>query len=140
MQQTYQAQDIWQRQFDELAALAAAGTHPLAQEYLILMPLIRTAVASDPVAVDVCKSNHKDDGIEHVYIDEFEDIYGTGDEADEGKIMALLNDHGPIDFVPAAAPCTNYTGLNAFRDEASENVRWTQRRTQLARTLQFCQP
>ena len=87
MQQTYQAQDIWQRQFDELAALAPAGTHPLAQEYLILMPLIRTAVASDPVAVDVCKSNHKDDGIEHVYpVDAATDAIG----ADAAILSAIV--------------------------------------------------
>ncbi len=79
----------------------------------------------DPVAVAVCKSNHNDnDHIDHRYIDNFEDIYGKGDEADDELVASFIQKYGPIDLVLSAAPCQNYSGLNARSDRSSESAQY----------------
>jgi hypothetical protein len=78
----------------------------------------------DPVANEVCKFNHQRDGIKHVYIDTFEEIYGESSEPDEEKIVKLVSDCGPIDLVLAGAPCSQYSGLNARRDPSCANAQY----------------
>lgn len=79
----------------------------------------------DPVAVAVCKSNYNDnDHIDHRYIDNFEDIYGQGDEADDDLVASFMQKYGPIDLVLSAAPCQNYSGLNSRSDRSSENAQY----------------
>lgn len=65
-------------------------------------------VECDPVAVIVSKFNHQNDGIEHVYIDTFEEIYGENDEGDKKQIESLINDHGPFELVLSAAPSEHF--------------------------------
>ena len=61
-------------------------------------------VEHDPVAVYVSKFNHKDDGIEHIYLESFEEIYGGKKDT---KTMCtkflwkLIDEHGPFDLVVA---------------------------------------
>ena len=74
-------------------------------------------VEHDPVAVEVCKNNHREDGIIHRYVDKFEEIYGEGDEADYNLVAALVEEYGPIDLVLSGAPCQSYSGLNSSRDK-----------------------
>ena len=81
-------------------------------------------VEHDPVAVEVCKYNHNGDGINHVYIETFEDIYGTNDEPDDEQVKAMVDSYGSIDLVLSGAPCQNYSGLNASRDQASANAQY----------------
>ena len=81
-------------------------------------------VEHDPVAVEVCKYNHKKDGINHVYIETFEDIYGTNDEPDDERVKAMADSYGSIDLVLSGAPCQNYSGLNASRDQTSANAQY----------------
>ncbi len=78
----------------------------------------------DPIANEVCKFNHQGDGIKHVYIDTFEEIYGESSEPDEEKIAKLVADCGPIDLVLAGAPCSQYSGLNARRDLSCANAQY----------------
>jgi len=60
---------------------------------------IMVHVEHDPVAVEVCKYNHRDDGIIHHYVDKFEAIYGVDDDADHNLVEALVEKYGPIDLV-----------------------------------------
>lgn len=80
----------------------------------------------DPIANEVCKfnHNHQRDGVEHVYIDTFEEIYGECTEPDEDKVTKLVADYGPFDLVMAGAPCSNYSGLNANRDASCANAQY----------------
>ena len=81
-------------------------------------------VEHDPVAVEVCKNNHGEDGIIHRYVDTFEEIYGEGDEADYKLVAALVEEYGPIDLVLSGAPCQSYSGLNSSRDKMSVNAKY----------------
>lgn len=81
-------------------------------------------VEHDPFAVAVCKFNHKNDNIEHIYVESFEDIYGKADEVDHDLLASFIEKHGPIDLVLSAAPCQNYSGLNARRDQSSDNAQY----------------
>ena len=81
-------------------------------------------VEHDPVAVEVCKANHKKDGIKHVYVETFEEIYGEDDEPDEEKLKSIVKEDGPFDLVLAGAPCQSYCGLNATRDTTSDNAQY----------------
>ena len=58
-------------------------------------------VEHDPVANYVSKFNHKDDGIQHVYIETFESVYGYGDEnsCDKECLRKWIEKYGPIDLV-----------------------------------------
>eukprot|EP00984_Skeletonema_dohrnii_P012278 scaffold4963_cov115-Skeletonema_dohrnii-CCMP3373.AAC.8 len=78
----------------------------------------------DPIANEVCRFNHQRDGIKHVYIDTFEEIYGERSEPDEDKVAKLVDDHGPFDLVLAGAPCSNYSGLNATKDASCANAQY----------------
>uniref|UniRef100_A0A7S2LD16 DNA (cytosine-5-)-methyltransferase n=1 Tax=Skeletonema marinoi TaxID=267567 RepID=A0A7S2LD16_9STRA len=78
----------------------------------------------DPIANEVCRFNHQRDGIKHVCIDTFEEIYGEGSEPDEYKVAKLVDDHGPFDLVLAGAPCSNYSGLNATKDASCANAQY----------------
>lgn len=86
-------------------------------------------VENDPVAVKVCQFNHQKDGIEHVYIDTFEEIYGENDEGDKKQIASLINDHGPFDLVLSAAPSEHYLRkagntikiINAIQEEKEKH-------------------
>lgn len=65
-------------------------------------------VEHDPVAVEVCKFRHENDGIRHVYVEAFEDIYGDVDsdeDPDEELLGRYIDEYGPFDLVLAAAPC-----------------------------------
>jgi len=111
----------------------------------------------DPVATYVCQHNHKlkDDGIEHVHINEFEEIWDCGatedksdarrtgnvdtaedggkdgdeknnEEADKiarknGKLQNFLEKHGPFNLLMAAAPCTDWSSINAYRKGSEGN-------------------
>ena len=72
-------------------------------------------VEHDAVAVSVCKHNHKGDGINHTYVETFQEIYGSSDDPDEAKVASLVEKHGPFDLVLAGAPCQNYSSLNSHR-------------------------
>ena len=78
----------------------------------------------DPVAVEVMKFNHRNDGINHQYIETFEEIYGTDDKTDNDLVKALVEKYGPFDLVLSGAPCQNYSGLNARRDRSSTNAQY----------------
>ena len=58
-------------------------------------------VEHDPVANYVSQYNHKDDGIQHEYIETFESIYGPGDEnsCDKERLGEWIEKYGPIDLV-----------------------------------------
>lgn len=58
-------------------------------------------VEHDPVANYVSQSNHKDDGIQHIYIEAFESVYGYGDEnsCDKERLRKWIEKYGPIDLV-----------------------------------------
>mmetsp|Transcript_4758 Transcript_4758/g.10215 ORF Transcript_4758/g.10215 Transcript_4758/m.10215 type:complete len:375 (+) Transcript_4758:131-1255(+) len=81
-------------------------------------------VEHDPVAVEVCKANHQNDGISHQYIKTFEEVYGADDEADHTVVVELIAKYGPFDLVLSGSPCQSYTGLNALRDPTSENAQY----------------
>lgn len=81
-------------------------------------------VEHDPVAVEVMKFNHRHDGINHQYIETFEEIYGTDDKTDNDLVKALVEKYGPFDLVLSGAPCQNYSGLNARRDRSSTNAQY----------------
>ncbi len=82
-------------------------------------------VEHDPVAVAVSKyNNNDDDNIDHHYIDEFEQVYGKGDEVDDELFASFVNKYGPIDLVLSAAPCQSYSGLNARGDRSSDNAQY----------------
>jgi len=106
----------------------------------------------DPVATYVCQHNHdlKDDGIEHIHINEFEEIWDCGvtdgdesdaeteniDTAEDGgkdgdekneqadkhnKLKKFLKKHGPFNLLMAAAPCTDWSAINAYRKGSEGN-------------------
>jgi len=81
-------------------------------------------VEHDPVAVQVSKYNHQDDGIDHVYITTFEEIYGEDNEGDAVKIGKLIRDHGPFELILSAAPCKNYSQVNAYRNKDDYNAQY----------------
>jgi len=75
----------------------------------LMIPMKKVVhVEYDPVAVQVSKFNHQNDGIEHVYIETFEEIYGENDEGDKEQIASLINDHGPFDLVLSASPSQHF--------------------------------
>lgn len=79
-------------------------------------------VEHDPVAQYVCQYNHKDDRINHVYIDTFEEVDG-----DDLKVLNFIVKHGPFDLVLAGAPCQNYSQVNAYRKKDKENAQYLPR-------------
>ena len=85
---------------------------------------IMVHVEHDPIAVEVCKFNHRDDGIKHHYIEKFEDIYGADDDPNSSLIAMLVETYGPFDLVLSGSPCQSYSGLNASRDQTSDNARY----------------
>ncbi len=85
---------------------------------------IMVHVEHDAVAVEVCKHNHREDGIIHRYVDKFEEIYGEGDEADHNLVEAFVEKYGPIDLVLSGAPCQSYSGLNSSRDKKSDSAKY----------------
>lgn len=92
-------------------------------------------VEHDPVAVEVCKCNHHDDGITHVYVKTFEEIFGDTNEADNELISDLVAKYGPIDLVMSGAPCQSYSGLNSRRDRSSGNAKYLVKVGQLIQLL-----
>lgn len=96
-------------------------------------------IEHDPVAVAVCKFNNQNDGINHIYIETFEEIYGTNDEADDELVAALVGEHGPFDLVLSGAPCQNYSGLNASRDSKSENAQYLKKVGRLIQKIDHIQ-
>lgn len=81
-------------------------------------------VEHDPVAVEVCKANHRDDGIIHHYVTTFEEVFGTNNEANHKIVVALVEKYGPFDLVLSGSPCQSYSGLNASRVPNSENAQY----------------
>lgn len=81
-------------------------------------------VEHDPVAVAVIKWNHVNDGIEHIFIEKFEDIYGHESEPDLQCLPNFLAQHGPFDLVTSGAPCQNLSGINAYRDISADNAQY----------------
>lgn len=81
-------------------------------------------VEHDPVAVNVSKFNHQNDGIDHVYISTFEEIYGEDDEGDPDKIANFIIEHGPFELVLSAAPCKHYSQVNAFRNKTAYTAQY----------------
>lgn len=96
-------------------------------------------VEHDPVAVYVCQFNHDNDGIMHHYVETFEEIYGVNDEPDVNLITALVAKYGPFDLVLSGAPCQNYSGLNASRDQTSENAQYLKKVGHLIQKLDHIQ-
>ena len=84
-------------------------------------------VKHDPVAIEVCKANHQDDEINHQYIETFEEVYGTSNEADDDTVKGLVRKWGRFDLVLAGSPCQNYAGLNANKDANSKNAQYLQK-------------
>jgi len=79
-------------------------------------------VEHDPVAVHVSQYNHPETdetnyGLKHVHIETFEEIYGENDEGDRERISKLIDEHGPFHLVLSAAPCQNYSQVNAYKDK-----------------------
>jgi len=81
-------------------------------------------VEHDPVAVNVSKFNHQNDGIDHVYISTFEEIYGEDDEGDPDKIANFIIEHGPFELILSAAPCKHYSQVNAFRNKTAYTAQY----------------
>lgn len=92
-------------------------------------------VEHDPVAIEVCKSNHQNDEITHVYVETFEEIYGENDEAEVVLVSALVEKYGPFDLVLSGAPCQSYSGLNASRDQNSDNAQYLKKVGRLIQKL-----
>lgn len=79
-------------------------------------------VEHDPVAVEVIKWNHHNDGITHIFVEKFEHIYGEDVNPNDGLVEEFISKHGPFDFVTSGAPCQNLSGINAYRDITSESA------------------
>jgi site-specific DNA-cytosine methylase len=99
---------------------------------------IMVHVEHDPVAVEVCKHNHRDDGIIHHYVDKFESIFSV-DDADHNLVEALVDKHGPFDLVLSGAPCQSYSGLNSSRDQTSDNAQYLRKVGMLIKKLDCIQ-
>jgi exonuclease I len=86
-------------------------------------------VKHDPVAVKVSQFNHGQSdeakyGLSHVYIESFEEVYGEKNEGDYEKISKLIVEHGPFDLVLSAAPCQNYSQVNAYANKSKYNAQY----------------
>lgn len=81
-------------------------------------------VEHDPVAVEVSKFHHKNDDIRHVYLDTFEEVYGSGEDPDEEILNWVIENYGPFDLVLAAAPCQNYSQVNAYKSKKKESAKY----------------
>lgn len=84
-------------------------------------------IEHDPVARFVCEYNHKNDGINHVYFNTFEEVFGEEVEFDDRKVLDLIVQHGPFDLVLAGAPCQNYSEVNAYRTTKKANAQYLPR-------------
>jgi len=101
-------------------------------------------VEHDPVAVHVSQFNHpKTDetkyGLKHVHIKTFEEIYGDNDEGDREKISNLIDEHGPFDLVLSAAPCQNYSQVNAYADKEKDNAQYLLKAGRLIKVINAIQ-
>ena len=96
-------------------------------------------IEHDPIAVEVVKWNHQDDGILHHYIEHFEEIYGTDSEPNDKKISALIGEYGPFDLVTSGAPCQNLSGINAYRNIDAENAQYLMKAGKLIKKLDHVQ-
>jgi site-specific DNA-cytosine methylase len=81
-------------------------------------------VEHDTVAVEISKFNHKNDGIQHVYVEKFEHIYGWDNHPDMDAVGKVIKENGPFDLVLGAAPCQNYSEVNAHRSKENESAKY----------------
>ena len=81
-------------------------------------------VEHDPVAVEVIKWNHENDGISHHYITKFEEIYGENREVNDELLHGFISEYGPFSIVTSGAPCQNLSGINAHRSMEAENAQY----------------
>lgn len=81
-------------------------------------------VEHDPVAVAVSKFHHGTDGIQHIYVETFEELYGDDEDPDKDCLERLILKYGPFDLVLAAAPCQNYSQVNAYRSKEKETAKY----------------
>ena len=96
-------------------------------------------VEHDPVCVEVIKFNHSNDGIQHVFVQEFEDIYGSNDEPDHELLINFVGEHGPFDLAMSGAPCQNYSGLNSRRDLNAENAKYLSKVGKMVKRMNIIQ-
>jgi len=81
-------------------------------------------VEHDPVALEVSRFNHKNDGIHHYYVERFEEIYGENEDADADLLTRAIQHYGPFDLVLAAAPCQNYAQINAYKSKEKKSAKY----------------
>jgi len=101
-------------------------------------------VEHDPTAVKVSQFNHPQSdeikyGLKHVHIESFEEIYGEEDEGDYEKISKLIDEHGPFDLVLSAAPCQNYSQVNAYADKSKYNAQYLLKAGRLIKVINTIQ-
>lgn len=96
-------------------------------------------VEHDPVAIEVIKWNHHNDGINHIFIHKFEDIYGDEDEPVLDKVSDFFGKFGPFDLVGSGAPCQNLSGINAYRDIDADNAQYLMKAGKLIKRLDSLQ-
>jgi hypothetical protein len=98
-----------------LDCYAGVGTGVLVLKRLKIQVAKVIHVEHDKVATHVYRSNHDhyynsklpDDGVEHVFIEEFEEL--------TGNVKKFWNDHGPIDLVLGGPPCVDCNIVKANR-------------------------
>ena len=109
------------RKFRVLDLFSGIGSSTVILKRLGIPLEVVVHVEHDPVAQYVCKFNHRNDGIDHVYVNTFEEVYGTALDPDRGLVEGLVERNGPFDLVLAGAPCQNYSGLNSRKDQHAEH-------------------
>lgn len=87
------------------------------------------------MAVQIIMCNHNEDGIKHVYVEKFEEIFGTDTEPDPHKLEDFFSQHGPFDLVTSGAPCQNLSGINAYRNIDAESAQYLMKAGKLIKKL-----
>jgi SAM-dependent methyltransferase len=128
------SQDFHQRTVDEkrkeplrvLDLFSGVGSATIVLKKLKIPLCTVVHVEHDPVAVEVCKFHHDNDGIRHVYVEAFEEIYGSGKDPDEDIVTRFIEDYGPFDLVLASPPYQNISPANG-RKASKESVQYVAR-------------
>ena len=117
----HQREGTHEEKFRVLDLFSGIGSSTVILKRLGIPLKVVVHVEHDPVAQYVCKFNHRNDGIDHVHMETFEEVYGTALEPDKGLVEGLIQRHGPFDLVLAGAPCQNYSGLNSRKNQHAED-------------------
>jgi hypothetical protein len=103
-----------------LDCFAGVGTGLVALKRLQINVAKVIHVEHDKVASHVYKTNHchaynsevTEDGIEHVFLEQFEDL--------TANVKMFLQEHGPIDLVLGGPPCDDFSIVKANRIDFEE--------------------